>query len=68
MTEVPPPDHGRRDPSFSEDVGGHVQDGAVANVTGDPLVAAMSPPTALSLTWGLQDYVDLLSAAAQNAS
>ncbi|WP_277051346.1 iron-siderophore ABC transporter substrate-binding protein [Ruania albidiflava] len=45
-----------------------VQDGAVANVTGDPLVAAMSPPTALSLTWGLQDYVDLLSAAAQNAS
>ena len=45
-----------------------VQDGAVANVTGDPLVAATSPPTALSLTWGLQDYVELLSAAAQNAS
>ncbi len=45
-----------------------VADGAVATVTGDPLIAAMSPPTALSLTWGLQDYVELLSAAAQNAS
>ena len=45
-----------------------VADGAVANVTGDPLIAAMSPPTALSLTWGLQDYVDLLSAAAANVS
>lgn len=45
-----------------------VADGAVANVTGDPLIAAMSPPTALSLSWGLQDYVELLSAAAQHAS
>lgn len=45
-----------------------VADGAVANVTGDPLIAAMSPPTALSLTWGLQDYVELLSAAAANVS
>ncbi|WP_147917496.1 ABC transporter substrate-binding protein [Ruania zhangjianzhongii] len=43
-----------------------VATGAVANVTGDPLIAAMSPPTALSLTWGLQDYVELLSAAAAN--
>ena len=43
-----------------------VGNGAVANVTGDPLIAAMSPPTALSLTWGLQDYVDLLSEAASN--
>lgn len=43
-----------------------VADGAVANVTGDPLIAAMSPPTALSLTWGLEDYVELLSEAASN--
>ena len=43
-----------------------VGNGAVANVTGDPLIAAMSPPTALSLTWGLQDYVELLSEAASN--
>src|SRR5699024_4910283 len=41
-----------------------VEDGAVASVVGDDLIAAMSPPTALSLTWGLQDYVTVLSGAA----
>ncbi len=37
---------------------------AVAPVIGQSLVASVSPPTALSLTWGLDDYVALLSAAA----
>lgn len=41
-----------------------VEDGAVASVVGDDLIASMSPPTALSLTWGLQDYVTVLSGAA----
>lgn len=40
-----------------------VQDGAVAHVTGDQLVAAMSPPTALSIHWGLEEYVEAISAA-----
>ncbi|MGC0271746.1 ABC transporter substrate-binding protein [Pseudactinotalea sp. Z1739] len=44
-----------------------VQRGAVAHITGDQLIAAMSPPTALSLTWGLEEYVDSISAAAANA-
>ncbi|GAA4424008.1 iron-siderophore ABC transporter substrate-binding protein [Georgenia halophila] len=41
-----------------------VQAGAVANITGDQLIAAMSPPTALSITWGLEDYVSAISEAA----
>ncbi|MFD1504077.1 iron-siderophore ABC transporter substrate-binding protein [Georgenia yuyongxinii] len=41
-----------------------VQAGAVANITGDQLIAAMSPPTALSIDWGLDTYVDLISKAA----
>ncbi|MFH5822619.1 iron-siderophore ABC transporter substrate-binding protein [Georgenia sp. AZ-5] len=41
-----------------------VQSGAVANITGDELIAAMSPPTALSVTWGLDTYVDAIAAAA----
>ena len=41
-----------------------VQSGAVANITGDQLIAAMSPPTALSVTWGLDTYVQLISEAA----
>ncbi|MEE6282211.1 ABC transporter substrate-binding protein [Georgenia sp. MJ170] len=45
-----------------------VQRGAIANITGDQLVAAMSPPTALSLTWGLADYTEALGEAAANAS
>ncbi|MEJ3403446.1 iron-siderophore ABC transporter substrate-binding protein [Rathayibacter sp. YIM 133350] len=41
--------------------------GAVAQVVGTEFVAAVSPPTALSLTWGLDDLVSALSAAAQKA-
>lgn len=41
-----------------------VKNGAVASVTGTELIAAVSPPTALSLTWGIDRYVEELSAAA----
>lgn len=44
-----------------------VQQGAVAEVVGASLVSSVSPPTALSLTWGLEDYVALLSKAAAAA-
>ncbi|MCF6509856.1 iron-siderophore ABC transporter substrate-binding protein [Blastococcus sp. MG754426] len=44
-----------------------VRTGAVAQVVGQQLIAAVSPPTALSLTWGLDEYVAELSAAAQAA-
>ena len=40
-----------------------VQQGAVAGVVGQAFVASVSPPTALSLTWGLEDYVQLLAEA-----
>jgi iron complex transport system substrate-binding protein len=42
-----------------------VERGAVAQVVGSDFIAAVSPPTALSLTWGLDEYVRLLSEAAQ---
>jgi iron complex transport system substrate-binding protein len=41
-----------------------VQAGHVAEVTGTAFIASVSPPTALSLTWGLDEYVALLTAAA----
>ncbi|ROS75563.1 iron-siderophore ABC transporter substrate-binding protein [Cellulomonas sp. PhB143] len=41
-----------------------VKSGAVAQIVGTDLVAAVSPPTVLSLPWGLDDYLDALSAAA----
>jgi iron complex transport system substrate-binding protein len=44
-----------------------VKTGAVASVTGVPLISAVSPPTALSLTWGLDQYVAALSTAAKAA-
>ncbi|MFC7405401.1 ABC transporter substrate-binding protein [Georgenia alba] len=44
-----------------------VERGAVANIVGDELVAAMSPPTALSITWGLEEYVTEVSEAAAAA-
>lgn len=44
-----------------------VQSGAVAQVVGTEYIAAVSPPTALSLTWGLDDLVASLSAAASAA-
>ncbi|RYU09330.1 iron-siderophore ABC transporter substrate-binding protein [Nocardioides iriomotensis] len=42
--------------------------GTIAEATGEELVASVSPPTALSLTWGLDAYVDLLSEAAAEVS
>jgi iron complex transport system substrate-binding protein len=44
-----------------------LQSGAVASLVGPDLVAAVSPPTALSLTWGLDTFVSELSKAAQAA-
>jgi iron complex transport system substrate-binding protein len=44
-----------------------VRSGAVAGVVGEDLVASVSPPTALSLTWGMEDYVEALSEAARAA-
>lgn len=41
-----------------------VANGTVASVVGVEIVAAVSPPTALSLTWGIEDYVEILAAAA----
>ena len=41
-----------------------VKDGSVAEVVGPEFVASVSPPTALSLTWGLEEYVSILSATA----
>ena len=34
-----------------------------AVLVGDELIAAVSPPTVLSMTWGLDDYLSALSAA-----
>lgn len=42
--------------------------GDVAGVVGQSFVASVSPPTALSLTWGLQEYVDLLAEAVAGIS
>jgi iron complex transport system substrate-binding protein len=44
-----------------------VQAGTVAEVIGTEFIAAVSPPTALSLTWGLSEYVEILADAAQAA-
>ncbi len=41
-----------------------VERGTVAEVVGTEFIAAVSPPTALSLTWGLDEYVAALSEAA----
>jgi len=40
-----------------------VQEGRVAQIVGTELIAAMSPPTVLSLTWGLDAYVEALAAS-----
>lgn len=45
-----------------------VSRGQVAQVVGTELIAAVSPPTALSLTYGLDELVEALSAAAEPAS
>jgi iron complex transport system substrate-binding protein len=44
-----------------------VREGRVAPVVGKAFIAAVSPPTALSLTWGLDDYVEILAKAADTA-
>ena len=44
-----------------------VQGGSVASPVGAAFISSVSPPTGLSLTWGLGDYVALLSAAAKTA-
>lgn len=41
-----------------------VANGAVATVVGDQLISSISPPNALSLPWGLHEYVAVLAAAA----
>jgi iron complex transport system substrate-binding protein len=46
---------------------GQVERGAVAEVVGTDLVASVSPPTALSLTWGLEQYLAELAEAAEAA-
>ncbi|MCV2393607.1 iron-siderophore ABC transporter substrate-binding protein [Actinotalea sp. M2MS4P-6] len=46
---------------------GQVSDGAVAGLVGTSLIASVSPPTALSLPWGLDDTVDALAKAAAAA-
>lgn len=40
---------------------------AIAALVGTEKVAAVSPPSALSIRWGLADYVDVLAEAARNA-
>jgi len=40
-----------------------VQSGAVAQLVGTAFIASVSPPTALSLPWGLEDLVSALSSA-----
>ncbi|GAA4180945.1 iron-siderophore ABC transporter substrate-binding protein [Gryllotalpicola koreensis] len=44
-----------------------VKAGAVAQLTGPEFISAVSPPTALSLSWGLKDYLAALSKAAKAA-
>ena len=44
-----------------------VKDGRVAEVVGKDFIASVSPPTALSLTWGLDEYVEILAKAAATA-
>jgi len=43
-----------------------VKNGTVAPIIGTQLVASVSPPTALSLTWGLDDTVKALDTAVAN--
>jgi iron complex transport system substrate-binding protein len=42
---------------------GQVTAGRVAPVIGTEFIASVSPPTALSLTWGLDEYVSILADA-----
>ena len=40
-----------------------VKAGAIASVVGTEYISSVSPPTALSLTWGLDEFVSALAAA-----
>lgn len=42
-----------------------VATGAVADIIGTAQVASVSPPTALSLTWGVDEYTEKLAAAVE---
>jgi len=44
-----------------------VSKGALAPIIGQEFVYSVSPPTGLSLKWGLSKYLDLLAKAAENA-
>ena len=44
---------------------GQVRNGAVAEMIGPARISAVSPPTALSLSWGLDDYVAALAGAVE---
>lgn len=44
-----------------------VKNDTTAQIIGESLVASVGPPTALSLTWGLDEFVAELSKAAKNA-
>jgi iron complex transport system substrate-binding protein len=44
-----------------------VREGRVASVVGKEFIASVSPPTALSLTWGLDEYAEILATAADTA-
>ena len=41
--------------------------GAFASLVGIENVAAVSPPSALSLRWGYPHYAEIIAAAARNA-
>ncbi|MBL8599008.1 MAG: hypothetical protein JNL14_14835 [Devosia sp.] len=41
--------------------------GAVAPIIGQEFAYSVSPPTGLSLKWGLSRYLDLLAKAAEKA-
>jgi iron complex transport system substrate-binding protein len=43
------------------------QKGAFASLVGIEYVAAVSPPSALSLRWGLPHYLEIIAEAARNA-
>jgi iron complex transport system substrate-binding protein len=45
-----------------------VTEGRVAPVVGTEFIASVSPPTALSLVWGLDEYVAILAEAVAGAS
>jgi iron complex transport system substrate-binding protein len=45
-----------------------VAEGRVAQVVGTEFIASVSPPTALSLVWGLDEYVAILAEAVADAS